>query len=328
MNPELFDIHLDVAHGDMLERAHCVSRDMPGFTRSLYAQAFPNRSFTASEAAISLARALAISLAEQATQAVAAKLRNDRPKAFADTDFPENHIYSPALLSFLYARIVEWHYCETIGEDNASHPEISDDLQARIASNDDKKSAHAMAQLVAQSRFISAIGDFTYPLPELPAELAHALVWAAARHIEKCGLASNADMAKAARRTLSDHDECESRLKMLQEHVNRTTKTKHRCDAAALGKFGVSHFFAMLSEKTGLPPGDILILSSAQDRAAFAVILRAAKCPAKDIARIVDLLELPGQYQDVVPVADISMSAAAAQDIVAQWTPHARGAAW
>ncbi|WP_164114725.1 hypothetical protein [Sphingorhabdus sp. Alg239-R122] len=328
MKPGLSDTHRDVSHGDILERAHYVSREMPGFTRSLYAQTFPNRSFIASEAAISLTRALAISLGEQAIQAVAANLRDDGTRTIADTHFPESHVYSPALLSFLYTRIVEWHYCETIGEDNAAHPEISDDLQVRIASDDDEKSAYAMAQLVAQSRFISAIDDFSYPLLELPAELAHAIVWAAARHIEKCGLTSNTDMAKAARKALSNHDESESRLKMLQEHVNRTIKPNYSCNMAAIGKFGVSHFFAMLSEKIGLPTDEILILSSAQDRAAFAVILRAAKCPTKDIAKIVNLLKLPGQYQDVIPVTDINMSAAAAQDIVVQWTPHARGTAW
>ena len=270
---------------DLLERVQSVSQDAVHIGTFLQMQLYPESGFILDEAAKARLSAMSMSLSQQAMVLMTRGLDGARDKA---KPFSGEYICAPTLLRYLFARITEWNYCRT-----QPGTELSPYLQRRIESKDAAVSERAMADLVAQSRNNFAIENYRYPITELPAELVYELVWDAARYLKKTKVAKKSELKEIVKSVLSGFDESETRLSRLLQHSVGVSGDFALSQEGLISDIGVSQFFALLAIDSSIGLNQLYILSAMPDRAAFAVVMRAAGCSGTRIVHILEKVKLP-----------------------------------
>ena len=303
-----------------------VAEDVANVGTYLQTQIFPRTAFTLTDMCRTHVQAAAFSLVREAVS-VLAKRESQQTRTVLVSRFVEKRRFSPDLLRFVYARVIEWTYLQHA---DMPYPGLSQTLQTRMESSDDGMSANAMAELVAQSRFVIDMEDFRYPLAELPAEHCHEIIWAVAEHMETSGAAVPDSFGEAARTYLASHDENESRLSLF---VRAALAQKTRTDFETVDlscEMSASEFFAELSIYTSVDFDRLLVISALDDRIAFAAILRSAGCSTEQVLRLLEWLHMPGRVAGDLAAEDIAaISAEAAQEAAAQWRePNSGSSQW
>lgn len=206
----------------------------------------------------------------------------------------DGSLFSPELVAFLYARVVEYQYHRNMIEYDSSQSFGSDYLRSKIESVEDAVSARAMSLLTAQSSFVYQMERAKFSLSELPADLLHELVWSVIDGLDTDAQVSVSELSEAGEKLLSGHDETDSRLaKWAQYHLSANTACSSFEDFVAMGP---SCSFGALARQLDIEFDDLLIISALQDRSAFAMILYAAGIPEDGVQQTVSLLHIPGSF--------------------------------
>ncbi len=192
----------------------------------------------------------------------------------------QSAIPDAALMSALLRRAEEHRLHRAAGAENALLLDLTGDPDEALAGG-------AMALLIAQGGRVDAFQEPLIPLAELPAELAHRLVWtigAALRlyAVERHGVdpaAADAAVAAAARALLAGLDEGEGIVVRCLRLVRRLRDTGRLDDdfvARALGEGSLPLFLAAVAARAELDPASAWELVSDPSGRGAALLLRAA----------------------------------------------------
>ncbi len=299
----------------MIRSAQAVSGAALQIGTHVRMQLYPQTGIFMDEAMKARIGAMVLSLGGQAIGLLREESLAENEKIVTQRSFAAEHIGAPSLLRYLFARTTEWSYIQGMEQS-----ELSPDLQRRIESQDGEISKTAMSALIAQSRFVTSVQNYHYPLAELPAELVYTVMQDTVRYLSRDTIAAKKEYKKRAKNILADFDENANRLSGQMKHAVMTFDEAELGDFATLNNVGVSQFFAAIAIHTSVNLDQIYILSAMPDRTAFATLLRAAGYGGGEILKLFELLTLTWHDFEEYGAAQLDgLDINVAQAIVSAW---------